>query len=371
MAVKDLNHDAVLKTLQEFKELGRKAFLERYGYGEAKAYFVLHEGERYDSKAVAGVAHKYVTGEPLRSQEFGGGEVHVARGLRQLGFEVTGPDAAFRVEMPYRVGQIYNRRSDIHGRFKGQERGGIATPVSVPFVFLFTGESGEAYGYADGWRPDGSFAYTGEGQIGDMEFIKGNRAIRDHAEDGKELLLFEATKRKGFHQFKGLFACAGYNFVDANDREGNLRKSIVFDLLPAALNLEECDAAEGSLDPELDIVQLRNLAYQDGADNSATDTKSRVQIYRRRSAEVKAYVLARANGICECCQESAPFTRQNGSPYLEAHHVLRRADDGPDSPDSVAGICPTCHRHIHHGVGGVELNEKLIGRIKLKEKTHR
>jgi len=44
--------------------------------------------------------------------------------------------------------QIYNRRRDIHGKYGGQEQGGIITPAQHPLVFLVTGSSGPA----DGWR---------------------------------------------------------------------------------------------------------------------------------------------------------------------------------------------------------------------------
>jgi 5-methylcytosine-specific restriction enzyme A len=69
------------------------------------------------------------------------------------------------VGIPFEVGKLYHRQGDIHQVFGGQERGGISTPDGCPFVFLFTGESGEQFGYSDGWRPDGIFAYTGEGQM--------------------------------------------------------------------------------------------------------------------------------------------------------------------------------------------------------------
>lgn len=54
--------------------------------------------------------------------------------------------------IPFEVGRVYNRRSDIHTPFGGQRQGGISTPVGCPYVFLFTGESGEQYGYRDGWN---------------------------------------------------------------------------------------------------------------------------------------------------------------------------------------------------------------------------
>ena len=88
-------------------------------------------------------------------------------------------------------GQIYKRRNDIHGVHGGQSQSGISTPSRHPLIFIFTGESGKTYGYRDEFRPDGTFWYTGEGQTGDMEMVRGNRAIRDHQQEGKTIHLFE------------------------------------------------------------------------------------------------------------------------------------------------------------------------------------
>jgi hypothetical protein len=92
----------------------------------------------------------------------------------------------------FEVGRIYNRRTDIHARFGGQQQGGISTPSGQPYIFLFTGPGGEQHGYRDGWDENGVFLYTGEGQVGNMAFIRGNAAIRDHIAEGKDLLLFES-----------------------------------------------------------------------------------------------------------------------------------------------------------------------------------
>ncbi|MCS6851676.1 MAG: hypothetical protein NZ700_10975 [Gemmataceae bacterium] len=41
-------------------------------------------------------------------------------------------------------------------------------------MFLFTAPGGEQYGYQDGWLSTTQFSYTGEGQVGDMEMVRGN-----------------------------------------------------------------------------------------------------------------------------------------------------------------------------------------------------
>lgn len=107
------------------------------------------------------------------------------------------------------IGKVYRRR-DLHAEFGGQEQGGISTPSDHNLIFLFTGESGKKYGYSDRWTNDGIFLYTGERQVGDMEFVRGNRAIRDHAEDGKDLHLFAQTPDKRFVRYEGQMA---YNVV--------------------------------------------------------------------------------------------------------------------------------------------------------------
>ena len=123
----------------------------------------------------------------------------------------------------FEVGRIYNRREELHGRYGGQWRGGIATPARQPFIMLFTGESGEQYGYRDGWNENGVFLYTGEGQTGDMEFVRGNRAIRDHAQDGKVLQLFESLGKGLGCRYLGEFACASWTIaVDSTRTETNV-----------------------------------------------------------------------------------------------------------------------------------------------------
>jgi len=81
---------ARLAAIAEFDDMGREAFLTKCGFGQASEYFLVHDGNAYDSKAIVGAAHGYefpVRG-PLRANEFSGGEATVERKLRQLGFHV-------------------------------------------------------------------------------------------------------------------------------------------------------------------------------------------------------------------------------------------------------------------------------------------
>lgn len=68
-----------------------------------------------------------------------------------------------------------------------------------------------------------------------------------------------------------------------------------------------------------------------------------------RDPEVVAWVLNKASGICECCGGNAPFSKEDGSLFLEVHHLRRLADDGSDTTTNAAAVCPNCHRELHLG----------------------
>jgi 5-methylcytosine-specific restriction protein A len=91
MALSDITRSHVLSALEEFDNLGRDPFLAKYGFGAALAYYLVYEGRKYDSKAIAGVAHAYARPDlgPLPNTEFSGGDKQVGELLRPLGFEVT------------------------------------------------------------------------------------------------------------------------------------------------------------------------------------------------------------------------------------------------------------------------------------------
>ncbi len=135
----------------------------------------------------------------------------------------------------FEKGRLYRRQDDIHGEYGGQQEGGISTPSAKPYIFIFTGETDEDYGYYDRWEECGALLYYGEGQRGDMTFKRGNRAIRDHAENGKVLHLFEKVQREGgIVRYVGKFACDSWDYVRALDARANMRRAIVFRLVPVA-----------------------------------------------------------------------------------------------------------------------------------------
>ncbi|WP_084794202.1 HNH endonuclease [Pseudoponticoccus marisrubri] len=266
----------------------------------------------------------------------------------------------------FEEGRVYNRRREIHGRYGGQQRGGIITPADHALVICISGEEGEQHGYSDRMRADGVFEYFGQGQVGDMQMLRGNKHIRDHAENGKDLLVFRNTA-DGL-RFVGQYFYEADHIERAPDREGAMRDAIVFELrhIDAILASENEHANAPRPDEAPDLAELRRRAL-DAASAVPKQKKQTGSVFERAKA-VREYVLARSKGRCEDCGEPAPFATSAGQPFLEAHHVRRLTDGGPDDPRFVIAICPNCHRRAHFGADAADCNARMLGFLKLIEK---
>jgi hypothetical protein len=114
--------------------------------------------------------------------------------------------------------------------------------------------------------------------------------------------------------------------------------------------------------------QAEKAAVEDIPKNSVA-TRPTSQQYSR-SREVRQYVMARADGVCEGCEQPAPFRSKTGEPYLHAHHIFELATGGHDTPDTVIALCPNCHYRVHHGEDGDEYNQNLKQKLETIEGQH-
>jgi hypothetical protein len=78
---------AVLAAVAEYDEIGRQAFLDKYGFGPALRYYMELDNKYYDSKAIVGAAYYHQSGEFRGNQGYSGG-LGVQRLLKGLGFTV-------------------------------------------------------------------------------------------------------------------------------------------------------------------------------------------------------------------------------------------------------------------------------------------
>lgn len=259
------------------------------------------------------------------------------------------------------------KRSEIHDQFGGNRQRGISASAKESVIFIFSGASGVQYGYSDGWNEDGTlFMYTGEGQIGDQVFSMGNKALRDHVNASKDVLLFHG-KKDGLYTFDDQLTLIGYEIKQALDRDGNMREVIQF-VFESSSNITrsvEGDPEDGELANDRSLDELKEIALQDTSNGHDSVQMKRVKV-RKRSEAIKLYARARAAEICEACEQPEPFQAKSGS-SLEVHHMYRLSDGGPDHPEHVAAICPNCHARIHRAVDGLDYNQRLIEKIEDKE----
>lgn len=270
----------------------------------------------------------------------------------------------------FEQGRVY-RRDSLHREWGGstrlQQQGRILTPREVPLIVVVTGEAGGQYGYFDYWDDEGVFHYFGAGQDGDMEFVRGNLALRDHVENGEDVHLFE-QEPSGLRYF-GQVVQVGYDEEeDAPDRTGELRKAIVFKLVPLndfdhvpAPAVFEEDERTGDERWTMPLDELRGRASRSVGKQPNSQLAKRTTY--SRSEDLRIYVKRRAAGACEGCSLPAPFITSDGRPYLEPHHTRRLSDGGPDDYHHVIALCATCHRRVHHGMDGSSYNDDLIARL--------
>lgn len=145
------------------------------------------------------------------------------------------------------------RRREIHALYGGQLQGGIATPQSSKNILIFTDPvSGAAFGYEkyEGLLPDGTYRYTGQGQVGDQQFIRLNKRILESPQTGHIIRLFLA--KSPYATYVGSFTLSdpAYERKPAPDRNGLMRQVIVFNLTPLEATLDNLPKFDvGNIDP--------------------------------------------------------------------------------------------------------------------------
>lgn len=268
------------------------------------------------------------------------------------------------VTVPFIQNKVY-KRSEIHDEFGGSRERGISMSAKSPMVFIFSSETGKEFGYTNGWNEDRDiFYYTGEGRNGDQVFKMGNKALRDHVSNGKDIYLFKNVS-KGMFRFEQQLTLVDYTISAVSDGSGGLRDVITF-----AFTIFESISADPVIDfdKKATLQELRELALNDTSNGNETIQQKKVHV-RKRSDAIKAYAHKRAAGVCELCGMPEPFQAKSGN-ALDVHHLLRLSDGGPDHPEHVAAICPNCHARIHRGIDGNELNQQLIAKIRVKEEAY-
>lgn len=130
--------------------------------------------------------------------------------------------------------------------------------------------------------------------------------------------------------------------------------------------INEVDGTQASPAAAFEIAVREQMAHPPSTAPTGTITPQRTSstvTNLKRDPAVKAWVLRRAAGLCECCGCLAPFEGADGVGYLEVHHLRRLADGGSDRISNAAALCPNCHRRMHYGMDAATVRTQTINRI--------
>lgn len=305
-----ITREAILKALDECDRLGRPAFLDAYGFKEAQSYLLLHDGREYDSKAIAGVAHKYTEGRPLAADEFSGGRGHAVAWLKREGFQIRlirNPDWS-RDEVILACDLV----------MKNEWKGMDASDPRVQDL------SRLLQVLPDHQNAPRSETFRNPNGVGRKTFD----IATQHPEYAGKPTNGGATDRAVLAEF--LARPAEMSAAAQRIREA-LETGSFQNLPPAADDeLDEYSAPEGRL------LLRRHVARE-------RDRKLR----QKKIESVLRQGLRLACEVCEFDFEAVYGDR--GAGYIECHHVvpLHVAGEGRTKLSDLALICSNCHRMIH------------------------
>ncbi len=361
--------------MAECDHVGRDRFLERYGFERARQYFLYHDGVHYDSKAIIGVAYRYVTGRPLAAGQFSGGQRTVGRLLEHLDFKVVtdepplpqqrllallgtlrvantpdGPARHQPITLLWALGRAAHHRprlvtwEDAHPELRSLMReygqpSSKATP-EFPLIALartnlwelrgHVGPVPAAHGKPISWLEEQhpSFGLTAWA----YELVVSDPSTRAEAVDTLDGLFFDGRIPDGLLKEVGLRRADDTNMTRPHGTSA----------LETYLRLcGEIEAAEARGDHD----RMRHTARDQPV---------------RSPAAVKA-VLVRSAGRCEnpTCTGQPQDVTKNGGPILEVDHVQGRAIWGRDHPIQMIALCPNCHAIKTRGRTAEQLTELL------------
>lgn len=217
---------------------------------------------------------------------------------------------------------------------------------------------------------DGILYYTGMGLNGNQSFtFQTNRYLTNARFTGVKIYLFDVCDDKADKKyiFRGQFELYTDPFISQQtDTNGNLRDVCIYPLKPLNLDkgeIQEIESKKHDKIKNLSSNQLLNKIKK----ISSTPAKYQVSVtYYTRNKSIKEWTERRAEGVCELCESPAPFTRKDGSPYLEIHHIKQLSEGGDDSIENTVAVCPNCHRKLHHAPSQEDL-DKLLKIDKFKQ----
>ncbi|MFF5411645.1 HNH endonuclease [Streptomyces albidoflavus] len=310
MELGGISRDDILRTLQEYDDLGAEQFLSLYGYQRARKLLILHDGREYDSKAVAGVAHKHRHGRPLAAREFSGGHGHAVEWLIREGFQV----GASRSPKWTRDELILACDAVARNSWRSLSAADLRVKELSDLLQILGAYPPEQR--AAEYRNCNGVAYK------TLNIASVHPDYRGRPTNGGQL------DREVLH-----------DFLSRPDEMAQAAQLLRQGLLEGTLQPVPPDAEE--LDDDIGAPEGRVLYRRHR-------TRERNKGLRRKKI---ASVLKKGGTLsCEACGfDFGAVYGERGEGYIECHHVvpLHEAGEGTTKLADLALICSNCHRIIH------------------------
>jgi len=207
--------------------------------------------------------------------------------------------------------------------------------------------------YEDRWEGD-VFHYTGMGLLGNQSLnFAQNKTLNESHHNSVDLFLFEVFSQ-GKYIFQGRIRLAGKPYSEKQpDENQQIRDVWIFPLKlidqgsPPLISEEDFQHKNKirkkkakKLSDEKLWNRIKNASSKSGVRNVVSKQYDRNQY-------IMEYAKRRANGYCQLCNNPSPFSKKNGEPFLEIHHIIWLSNGGADSIDNTVALCPNCHRKMH------------------------
>jgi len=253
--------------------------------------------------------------------------------------------------------------------FKCSNSGGMRRSLRTNSLIIVSDHTKSIY--EDRWI-DNVFHYTGMGLEGpqSLEYMQ-NRTLTEMHSNGVEVYLFEVFE-PGVYTYIGQVQLVIAPYQEQQpDINGRLRNVWVFPLKlitdkPFTLPQEVIRSKQELKKKEAKRLSTEELQKRAKHSKKGVGVRQVTTTTYERNEYVSEYAKRRANGVCQLCEDPAPFKDKKGEPFLETHHIVWLSQGGEDTIENTVALCPNCHRKMHtlnYHADIEKLKRKVVNRI--------
>ncbi|MTI70828.1 MAG: HNH endonuclease [Firmicutes bacterium] len=249
------------------------------------------------------------------------------------------------------VGQIIKNK-ELREIFKCGNMGGMRKSNTTNTLVIVSDHTKGLY--EDRWEGD-VLHYTGMGKNGDQDInYAQNRTLNESNSNGVDVFLFEVITKRQYIYMGQVFLCDEPYQEQQPGEDGEMRNVWIFpvklvknqkvSLIADKLIKQNFNEKQKKIS-RMSIDEIKNKAKVTG--KTSTGKRNTVATTYERNPYVIEYAKRKANGICQLCNEPAPFKNKEGEPYLETHHIVWLSQGGSDAIENTVALCPNCHKKMH------------------------